>query len=453
MRSVCLAVGVWWTAALSAAPVTPTVIVDIHALGPARLQALKTEDSVRWSAEFGTELLLGVAPEALPAWLGRDGVRAGPEALAPDQIWIRDHVCVHEAVQPALAVVGGYEVLRLPAPVVAYQTRIGAVGAALPADGVHAREAANAPPIKAARVVDARISAIVARVDAARWFATLSTLASYNRNSFSPALGAARDYILSSLGSTGLQTETYNYTLENLANCGATVPPPIVISNPIGRKLGRSLPDEWIVVGAHYDSRNVDRCDGTLAPQPGANDNASGCAGVIELARVYASVATERSVLFMCFSGEEQGLWGSRRYVEALQSSGEIGKVKHMINLDMLGFDAGGALDARAETNATNAALLTEYRSAATDYAPELNLITSSNTSAGSDHWYFLQAGVPAVFTWENGASVYPHYHRDTDVPANMTNAQALAGGILKMDAAMLAQKAGLSAEFADGFE
>ena len=107
MRSVCLAVGVWWTAALSAAPVTPTVIVDIHALGPARLQALKTEDSVRWSAEFGTELLLGVAPEALPAWLGRDGVRAGPEALAPDQIWIRDHVCVHEAVQPALAVVGG----------------------------------------------------------------------------------------------------------------------------------------------------------------------------------------------------------------------------------------------------------------------------------------------------------------------------------------------------------
>lgn len=453
MRILAVGVGLWWASVASAAPATPTVIVDIHGIGPARLQALKAEPSVSWSAEFGTEMLVGVEPDTLAAWLQRPGVRQGLGSLAPDQIWIRDHVCVHEAAQPALGSVGGFEVLRLPAALVDYQMRIGAVGAALPAGGVHAREAGNESAPKALRAVDPKIAAIVGRVDAARWFATMSTLAGYNRNSFSPALGAARDFILGEFASTGLQTEVFAFTLENLTNCGATVPAPISISNPIGRKTGVTLPDEWVVVGAHYDSRNIDRCDGVVAPQPGANDNASGCAGVMELARVYASVPTARSILFMCYSGEEQGLWGSRRYVESLQSNGEIGKVKHMINLDMLGFDAGGALDARVETNSVNAALLTEYRAAATDNAPELNLITSSNTGAGSDHWYFLQAGVPAVFTWENGASVYPHYHRDTDVPANMTNAQALAGGILKMDAAMLAQKAGLLVEFADGFE
>ena len=209
------------------------------------------------------------------------------------------------------------------------------------------------------------------------------------------------------------------------------------------------------MVGAHYDSRNSARCDGVANAQPGANDNASGCAGVIELARAFVNVPTQRSILFMCFSGEEQGLVGSQRYVASLSASGDIARVKHMINLDMIGFDPSGSLDARIDTNAANAGLLTQYAGAAATYAPELNIITSSTTSANTDHWYFLAAGVPAVFTWENGANgYYPQYHQSTDLPANMTRARELAGGILKMDAAMLASVAGLSPPlFADGFE
>jgi len=448
-----------WPAALfflslaaHAADPVPTVIVDIHALGAQRLAALKAEPTVRWSAEFGNELLLGIAPDALKSWAKRERVRSGLGWLAADEIWVRDHVCAHQAVQPALGVVGGYEVLRQPASVIRYAKHAGVIGSALPADGVIAREQVNEAQRKAPRAGVADVQAIVDRVDAERWFDTMSTLASFNRNSFSPSLSSARDFVLANFDAASLSTSSFPFTLANITSCTPT-PAPITISNPIGFKLGETLPNEWIVVGAHYDSRNVGRCDGTAAPQPGANDNASGCAGVIELARVFSQVSTARSVLFMCFSGEEQGLWGSRRYVESLQASGEIAKVKHMINLDMLGFDAGGPLDARVETNAANVGLLTEYSSAAASYAPELNIITSSNTSAGSDHWYFLGAGVPSVFTWENGASIYPHYHRETDVPANMTNARALAGGILKMDAAMLAQKAGLAGLFNNGFE
>ncbi len=56
---------------------------------------------------------------------------------------------------------------------------------------------------------------------------------------------------------------------------------------------------------------------------------------------------------------------------------------------------------------------------------------------------------------WENGASVYPHYHRLTDLPQNMTGERSLAGGILKMDTAVLADQVGvIEADlFADGFE
>lgn len=431
----------------------PTVVVDIHAIGADALAALKAEHGVIWSAEFGNELLLGVDPAQMDEWLARPRVSPGLGRLSPETIWVRDHVCTHQAQQPALGVVGGYEIVRQPASVVRYAARSGAVGMALPKDGVLAREVHNQDGDKSVAAALPSVQAIVDRVDAERWFGTMSSLASFNRNSFSPALGAARNAILAHFDAIGLQTQVFAYTLANLGNCGTPSPPPIEIDNPIGIKIGEALPDEWIVVGAHYDSRNSARCDGTVAPQPGANDNASGCAGVIELARVYADVPTRRSILFMCFSGEEQGLWGSRRYVESLQASGEISKVRHMINLDMIGFDPSGPLDARIETNAANLALLAQYAAAAATYAPELNLITSSNTGAYSDHWYFLAAGVPSMFTWENGASIYPHYHQSTDVPANMTRARELAGGILKMDAAILAQVAGIGPLFGDGFE
>jgi hypothetical protein len=438
-------------AAIAADPV-PTVIVDIHAIGAAGVQVLKEDPSVRWSAEFGNELLLGVAPDSLPAWQLRQRVRAGIGTLAADEVWVRDHVCAHQALQPALGIVGGYEVLRMPASVVRYGQLSGMLGSALPHDGVVAREFANGDRPRAALGATPEVQAIVDAVDAERWFQTMSLLAAFNRNSFSAALGSARDWILSAFEGAQLTPSIFPYTLQNITSCTPT-PAPITIDNPIGSKPGTSLAHEWIVVGAHYDSRNSARCDGVANPQPGANDNASGCAGVIELARVFANVPTERSILFMCFSGEEQGLVGSQRYVQSLTTSGDIARVKHMINLDMIGFDPSGPLDARVDTNAANAALLSQYAAAAATYAPELNLILSSTTSANTDHWYFLAAGVPAVFTWENGAAIYPHYHQATDIPANMTRARELAGGILKMDAAMLASVAGVGPMFADGFE
>ena len=450
MRALAAAITALPGAAVFAAEPVPTVIVDIHAIGAARLTELKSRPSVRWSAEFGTELLLGVDADSKPDWLAQPRVRDGVGTLASAEIWIRDHVCVHQSAQPALGIVGGFEVLRMPPSAIAYSQRAGLVGTPLPADGVMARELANRDGPRAVMGGDPQVQAIVDKIDAERWFQTLSLLAGFNRNSYSAALGSARDWILSAFEGAQLTTSVFPYTLTPSGCAGA---PSINIDNPIGRKLGATLPDEWIVVGAHYDSRNSVRCDGTANPQPGANDNASGCAGVIELARAFANVPTQRSVLFMCFSGEEQGLWGSRRYVEALQASGDIAKVRHMINLDMIGFDAGGTLDAQVVTSTTHTALQAQYVAAAATYAPELNIITSTGVAQNTDYWYFLQAGVPTMFTWENGVTGYVHYHQSSDVPANMTNARPLAGGILKMDAAMLATIAGIGPMFADGFE
>src|SRR5690606_9469783 len=79
--------------------------------------------------------------------------------------------------------------------------------------------------------------------------------------------------------------------------------------NVLGFKQGTTRPDDWYVVGAHLDSRN--RTWNDNLPSPGAEDNASGCSGVLEMANVISQYETEASIVFMCFIEEESGLLGS----------------------------------------------------------------------------------------------------------------------------------------------
>lgn len=455
MRFVLLSVLLLGLAA-QAAP-TPTVIVDIHQLGAQKVAELRAASGVQWSAEFGNELLLGVSPISLKSWTARADTRLGPPRLHFDEVVVRDHVCTLHNPEPALALVGGYEILRKPPSLAKATIGPRITGEPLPADGVVAREVHNWPDEQKAQlggkgVPNPLLQSLVDRVDAERWFGTLTTLAGFDRNSFNPNLSSAHDWIQGQFAAAGLQVDSFPFQLSGGTSCPGQGT--VNLANPIGIKAGTDLADEWVVVGAHYDSRNSNRCDGTANPQPGANDNGSGCAGVIELARVMQTVDTRRSILFMCFAGEEQGLVGSRRYVESLQANGDINKLQYMINLDMIGYANSDSLDTRVETVGTFSAELVRFAQAAATYAPELNVITSSSTQAYSDHWYFLDAGIPGAFTWENGAGIYPQYHRAGDLPQAMLRARELAGGILKMDTAILAEEAQvLAALFADGFE
>jgi Zn-dependent M28 family amino/carboxypeptidase len=98
-----------------------------------------------------------------------------------------------------------------------------------------------------------------------------------------------------------------------------------------------------IVIGAHYDhlglghDRNSLEANGEGKIHNGADDNASGTAGVIELARYFAGNKTTEpfNFLFICFSGEELGLFGSKKYVE--NSDIDLGKMNYMLNMDMIG--------------------------------------------------------------------------------------------------------------------
>ena len=226
----------------------------------------------------------------------------------------------------------------------------------------------------------------------------------------------------------------------------------VQIENVVGTLTGTTFPDEWIVVGAHYDSRNTS-VSNISNPSPGAEDNASGCAAVLELARVMADLKPKRTIKFVCFGGEEQNLYGSEAYAASLVSSGELGKIKLAVIMDMIGYSSTSALDVLLETSSALAAVLPQFQQAAADYSPAMTVSTSL-APFGSDHMPFINRAVPTLLLIENEWDSYPHYHKATDTPANVTNAMLEGPAIIRMELAVIAARAEVELPLTvDGFE
>lgn len=160
--------------------------------------------------------------------------------------------------------------------------------------------------------------------------------------------------------------------------------------------------DEAVIIGAHRD--HFGQQAGLLFA--GADDNASGTAVVLEVARVLASspAAPKRSILFLSFSGEEQGLLGSRLYVS--RPIVPLARTTSMINIDHAGIGNGRltvgvtGLDTRIALEAGQTAGFTE----------KLDVF---GFFPGGDHVPFKEAGVPTITVVSGG--VHPHFHQPTD--------------------------------------
>jgi len=165
---------------------------------------------------------------------------------------------------------------------------------------------------------------------------------------------------------------------------------------------------EWVLIGAHHDHLGAFAGSGDTIYN-GADDNASGVAGVLELARRFASLEDRpaRSLVFVTFSAEEKGLLGSRALVS--QRLLPTGKLVFMLNLDMIGRNPGQAVQVYGD--ATARALGPIVREAAGKLGLEVALHGTRIMSA-SDHTPFYEAGIPvlALFT-----GLHQDYHRPSD--------------------------------------
>ncbi|MEV6301795.1 M20/M25/M40 family metallo-hydrolase [Actinoplanes sp. NPDC051861] len=222
----------------------------------------------------------------------------------------------------------------------AFLTATAAVAAAAPL-AAPARAAQAAGPRK--RPPGADLRAILREIDADRVEAVVRKLASFGtRHTLSSqtdpvrGIGAARDWIFQELqsyaaASGGRMTVELQSFVQPVS---PRIPVPTTITNVIATLRGSVTPERVYVVTGHYDSRATDVLDAT-SDAPGADDDASGVAVVMELARVLATRQPDATLVFAAVAGEEQGLYGSDHMAQAYRDANT--DIQAMFSNDIVG--------------------------------------------------------------------------------------------------------------------
>jgi len=183
------------------------------------------------------------------------------------------------------------------------------------------------------------------------------------------------------------------------------------VNNVLAYLPGRT--DEYVILGAHYDHLGYGGAD-SLAPSqigqihPGADDNASGAAGLLELARMLAPLngKLDRGILFASFAGEELGLLGSSEWVKS--PTRPLDKAVAMINMDMIGrIKDNKVFVGGVGTGSTFEALL-----AAARRDSPFQMDYSQSGYAASDHTSFVTRRIPVLFFF---SGLHADYHKPSD--------------------------------------
>lgn len=177
--------------------------------------------------------------------------------------------------------------------------------------------------------------------------------------------------------------------------------------NVIATIKGSEFPDEKIIVGGHLDSWDLAQ---------GAIDNGIGSFAVLDMARTFKALnlKPKRTVEFIMFMGEEQGLLGSRAYVDGALKDGSIDQIKYVMNQDMsgnpVGFNAGGRPEAKLffeEVGEKIKVIDSTFFTNSNGYGP---------AGLHSDHQSFMIQGIPYLSASSNlDRSIYGCYHSDCD--------------------------------------
>ncbi|MFI0417213.1 M28 family metallopeptidase [Spongiactinospora sp. 9N601] len=292
----------------------------------------------------------------------------------------------------------------------------------LPAEGVVFRTLPRAE-----RAPVPHIEALTGQVSGERYLEVLGELVAFGtRHSLSTGFGAA-----AALARDRLEELGYIARLAPI-NVGSGR-----CHNVIADRLGSGEPAVRgvVMLTAHLDSVNL--AGGPSAPAPGADDNASGAAGLLEIARVLAGHQTHDDIRLILFGGEEQGLHGSTQYVASLGPT-EAARIKAVVNMDMIATLNTARPTVLLEGAALSKGLIDSLAAAAAGYT-ELAVQTSLNPF-NSDHVPFIDASIPAVLTIEGSDGANTHIHTAGDTLDHINTDLAL--DILRMNLATLTQAA-----------
>ncbi|NSW55652.1 MAG: M28 family peptidase [Armatimonadetes bacterium] len=251
-----------------------------------------------------------------------------------------------------------------------------------------------------------------------------------------PQHDLARDNIYNEFASFGLTTELDSF---HWYNSGNTYYDGV---NVVGVLPGLKRPNDLYIIGAHYDSVSV---------APGADDNGSGVAAVLECARVLSQYSFDATLVFIAFDCEEVGLVGSRWWVHDNPGANVLG----MLSLDMIAFNYTDDPNTKdrvfvlGPSTGGYAALKQAFADAVNQYGNGVIPVQYTAVS-NSDHYPFQQAGYASALVIERGYSYNTNYHKSTDAVESELYGRPyidtwFAHGITRATAGWLATEANLN--------
>ena len=316
-----------------------------------------------------------------------------------------------------------------------------------------------------ANISQDRLKADVERMVA---FGTRHTLSSQTDRR--RGIGAAVDWGANSFRAIGRQCGgCLTVVLPERMVSGDRIPTPVRIRNAVAIQRGTERPDEVVIIQGHIDSRVSDVMD-AVKDAPGANDNASGSALVLEAARALSQRRYPVTIVYALLSGEEQGLFGGRLLADYAAENGW--KVKAVLNNDIVGNSCGS--DGKCEPGVVrvfsegprfdldDALRAAQRRNGGENDSPSRNLSRyvaaldgpvfqvrpiwrADRMGRGGDHLPFLEKGYPAI-RFSVGIEDYDHQHQDL----RTENGVAYGDTVDEMDFAYLANVTGLNIRVAD---
>jgi Zn-dependent M28 family amino/carboxypeptidase len=237
-------------------------------------------------------------------------------------------------------------------------------------------------------------------------------------------IGAARRWLLEELKSysSRLEVRADSYQVKKQGR----VLRDLELVNVVAVLPGTTQRERQVILAAHYDSLSLARnTDAATRPAPGVSDDASGVASVLELARVMSRREWKKTLVFVLFAGEEQGLIGSRLHAEKLL--GEKAAVDAVFSMDIIGDEAAGngrkmshlvRLFSAEPADSPSRALARYAREMADRYVPSMKvdlIFRADRFGRGGDHTPFAQRGYAAVrFTGPNENYAHQHSADDT---------------------------------------
>ena len=215
--------------------------------------------------------------------------------------------------------------------------------------------------------------------------------------------------------------------------------------NVLAYQIGKTKPNEFIVCGAHYDS--YVRTEGSFDPDtlvsPGADDNASGVAGILTTARILSNYEFERTIIYACWNAEEFGLLGSAAFARDCRADSL--DIVAYFNLDMTGYlNPGDNIHIHLLYTNCDSLLGKFVKDVSHTYLPGINIWQAWLPAGDTDYSSFNRNGYQAISPSEDVHNMSPYIHTINDIIGLSVNSWEQSVVFTKLNLACVAHAAGL---------